>query len=60
MMKRIGLTLCAVIASALPAAAQDGAATGDWSLEGFSGPENATYDAERDVLFVSNVVGDLG
>lgn len=59
-MTRSGLMLAAVLATASPAVAQDGGATEVWSLEGFSTPENATYDSERDVIYVSNVAGDVG
>lgn len=56
-----GLLAVAILAgSAAPAAlaAQENSAKEAWSLDGFSAPESAIYDAERQEIYVSNVVGD--
>ena len=49
-------TLCALLVSCLvgaPASAEE-----VWSLDGFQAPESALLDPERNVLYVSNVVGE--
>jgi sugar lactone lactonase YvrE len=47
------LVSCALLALAVsPAAAEE-----VWSLDGFQTPESVVFDAERNVLYVSNVAG---
>jgi len=45
------------IACATPTAAQH--LTEVWRTGGFEGPESVSYDAERQVLYVSNIVGEV-
>ncbi len=44
--------------AALMPAAVSGAGTELWSLDGFRNPESVAWDAEREVLYVSNVAGE--
>jgi sugar lactone lactonase YvrE len=51
------ILISAGLAALLPAAVA-GAGTELWSLDGFKNPESVAWDAERDVLYVSNVAGE--
>lgn len=51
--------ILAAAAAALVPAAAVGDVTDVWSLEGFKAPESALFDAERGVIYVSNVAGDM-
>lgn len=54
------LTVASVLAltPVIEAAAQDGAVTEVWSLDGFSTPESVAFDPERNEFYVSNVAGN--
>ena len=51
------LFISAGLAALLPAAVA-GAGTELWSLDGFRNPESVAWDAERGVLYISNVAGE--
>ncbi len=51
------LLISAGLAALLPAAVA-GAGTELWSLDGFRNPESVAWDAERGVLYISNVAGE--
>lgn len=42
----------------IPVAQAEGGATKLWELGGFANPESALFDAERGIVYVSNVAGD--
>ena len=54
-MNRIGTTL---LASLLLPLASHALADEVWSLDGFQAPESARLDAQRNVLYVSNIAGE--
>jgi sugar lactone lactonase YvrE len=56
-MAHSSLLISAGLAALLPVAVA-GAGTELWSLDGFSAPESVAWDAEREVLYVSNVAGE--
>ena len=47
-----------VISFSLPVVAQSDTATLAWELDGFDTPESAFYDSARNVIYVSNIVGE--
>jgi sugar lactone lactonase YvrE len=51
------IVISATLAALLPAAVAGGG-TERWSLDGFRNPESVAWDAERGVLYISNVAGE--